>query len=223
MSRMAKPALIFDIDGTLVDSTDSVVEQLRALSREFAGRDISREEVIEIVHASGGSLPKILPLLIGETTEELLLQIRTRHGELLAMYNHLLKPYTGAIEVLDHLQKAGYKMAIFTSRPKWMIDGDPACTLLSTYFTAIIALEDAARAKPHPDGVFAALKALDTTAKHAVVIGDTVPDIQSAHAAEVKAIAITHGFGMRDDLVAAEADYVIDDLPALLPLLATWK
>jgi pyrophosphatase PpaX len=220
---MTKPALIFDIDGTLVDSTDSVVEQLRALSREFAGRDISRAEIIEIVHTSGGSLPKMLPLLLGETTEELLVKIRSRHGELLKMYNHLLKPYIGAIEVLDQLQKAGYKMAIFTSRPKWMIDGDPACTLLRPYFTAVIALEDTPRAKPYPDGVIAALAALDATAENAVVIGDTVPDIQSAHAASVKAIAVTHGFGARAELISAEADYVIDDLSSLLPLLASWE
>lgn len=220
---MTKPALIFDIDGTLVDSTDSVVEQLRALSREFAGRDISRDKIIEVVHTTGGSLPKILPLLLGETPEELLAQIKSRHGELLEMYKHLLKPYAGAIEVLDHLHKAGYKMAIFTSRPRWIIDGDPACTLLRAYFTAVIALEDTPRAKPHPDGVLASLAALGATAENAIVIGDTVPDIQSAHSAGVKAIAVTHGFGARNDLVAAGADYVIDDLPSLLLLLVGWK
>ncbi len=216
------PALIFDLDGTLVDSTDSVVEQLGALGREFGNREFTRDEIIDIVHSSGGSIHDILKIMLGETPEEVAAQIRARHGELLTQFNHLLKPYAGAIETLANLQEAGYSMAIFTSRTQWIIDGDPACKLLLPYFDAVISLEHTPRPKPHPDGVLAALAALGAKPGEALVIGDTVPDIQSGHDAGVKVAALTHGFGSRQDLVTAGADFIIDDLPSLLPILKAW-
>jgi pyrophosphatase PpaX len=131
---MKYKALIFDLDGTLVNSTDSVVAQLGAICREFGGIEVDADEIIDAVHRSGGAIGPILKELMGEQTAEQLAAIRTRHEVLLKTYRHLLKPYLGAVETLDTLHKRGYKMAIFTSRSRWIIDDDPACELLLPYF-----------------------------------------------------------------------------------------
>ncbi len=80
-------------------------------------------------------------------------------------------------------------------------------------------MQDGMRAKPAPDLVLKALADLPCAPDEAVMIGDTPADIGAAHAAGVRCVAITHGLGKLDELIAAGADHIIhslDELPAAL-------
>lgn len=215
-------ALIFDLDGTLIDSTDSVVAQLGTLAQEFGGSRPTQQTIVTAVHESGGSIPLMLEKLIGAAVfKQKAKAIAARHPAVLEQFKHLAKPYLGALEVLGILKERGCKLGIFTSRPQWIIDSDPSCAIILPYFDAVIAMEHAARPKPHPDGLLAALTALNVEPSQALMVGDMVSDIQSAHAAGVPAAALLHGFGGHADLAACNPEFILKDLSALLAIIET--
>ncbi len=217
MPSLKQKKIIFDLDGTLADSTDVVLYQLRTLAKEFGATPKTDEDIIEAVHSSGGAIHEILRLLLGDHGLDETI-IHARHSELITQSRHLIKPYLGAIKVLGALQGADYRLAIFTSRDKRMLQ-DPCCELLLPYFEVLISLEHVSKPKPHPEGVLAAAAALGADAQEVIMIGDTAPDILSGKAAKATTIGMTHGYGTRQSLEKAGADHIVDSFKELQDLL----
>lgn len=217
MSTLTQKKVIFDLDGTLADSSEPVLFQLHKLVEEFGTAPKTDEEIIHAVHSSGGAIKDILRILLGEHGIDEAL-IHARHSELIVESRHLIKPYLGVIETIEALQAAGYDLAIFTSRDKRMLQ-DPCCELLLPYFEVLISLEHVSKPKPHPEGVLAAAAALGVDAGDTIMVGDTAPDIVSGKTAGAVTIGITHGYGSKQSLEAAGADHIISSFEELRNLL----
>lgn len=196
--------VIFDLDGTLVDSNDAhVIAWTEALS-EF-GWAVAPERVRPLIGMGGD---KLLPALIGvaeDGREGRPIAGRRRH--LFARMVPDLRPFPGAAALLDALRARGTKTALASSAGAGDVDALLRVAGLVGRFTAVVTSDDVDASKPEPDLVATALARLGLHAGEALLIGDTRYDIEAARRAGVAALAFRCGGAPDDDLAAALAIY----------------
>jgi pyrophosphatase PpaX len=206
-------AILFDLDGTLINSIDHIVDCWQYAVRACLGREITREEV----------LPKVGRLLL-ETLEE---YAPGQGEELLAAYrayqvdshDSAVTLVSGTRETLEGLKQAGLLLAVVTSK------GVPAATMglnlfaLGPLFDALVTFEDTTRHKPNPDPLLVACERLGIEPAQALYVGDAVVDILAGKAAGMRTAGVTWGAGTRESITGAEPDYLFDSMPDILSLL----
>ena len=202
---MAFRCVLFDVDGTLVDSNDQHARAWVDAFREF-GFDVAYERARTLVGMGGD---KLIPAAVGLSKEE-------PRGEALATrraaifrdrYLKEVRPFPRVRELVDRLRAQGLTVAVATSaqpdelRPLLRIAG------LEDLLDDAASAEDAERSKPDPDIVAAALHQARCQAAESVMIGDTPYDIEAARAAGVPTIALRSGGWDDEGLGGAMAIY----------------
>jgi pyrophosphatase PpaX len=207
-------AVVFDADGTLFNSFELIVSAYRHVS-ETHGLPIP--EADEIKAQMGMSLPDIFEYFYpGQDIKTLL----HTNNTFVAANALKAEAFEGVRELLDDLTANDIKLAILTSGGATLhkilkrhdLDG---------YFSSVVHHERVARPKPDPEGFFLACQECDSSPENAVMVGDTVFDIktgQNAHA--LATIALTHGYGLAEDLAAARPDYIAHDLSEVNRIIA---
>ncbi len=196
--------VIFDLDGTLVDSNDAhVLAWVEALA-EF-GWTVTQEQVRPLVGMGGD---KLLPALVGiaEDGPEGL-PISRRRERLMARFVPTLRPFQGAKALLEALRKRGLRLAVASSGKHGDVEKLLALAGLQGHLDAVISADEAERSKPDPDIVETARAALDLPASEVVMIGDTRYDLEAARRAGITAIAFRCGGAPEDTLAGAAAIY----------------
>lgn len=193
--------LIFDIDGTLIDSNDA---HANAWKQVFDENGLS-VEFIKIRSAIGMGGDHLLPLLTGlsaDSTEGK--KLEQRRGEIFrAEYLPQLKAFPRTREMLELLKAKDYRIAIATSASAKDLHALLKQTNLEGLFDMKTSSSDVSSSKPDPDIVEAALKRAHLDARRALMVGDTPYDIEAAAKAGVKTIAFTSGGWTRDKLAQA--------------------
>lgn len=213
MDTSTRPlALIFDIDGTLVDSNYLHVE---AWTRTF--EEIGAPVAGWRVHRSIGlDSAKLLDALLGDRVDELSERATERHSELHQELSTRLRSFEGAQELIAHLNEAGVRVVLATSAPQKEFEKlQQVLDLDDNHYTATTA-DDVETAKPEPDVVEAALKLADVEADRAVMVGDTKWDAVAAARAGVRSIGVLSGGVGADELREGGAMAVFDDVAAIL-------
>ena len=210
-----RPALLFDLDGTLVDSVYQHVLAWRD-ALETAGIDLSIWRIHRRIGMSGGLF---LRALARETGRELSSaeaeRLRTLHDEGYQRRIAEVRPLPGAQDLLDMLTRAGVPWAIATS-------GADAPTRASLALfrlpegVPVITRDRVAYAKPNPDLFLAAAEALGRPITESFVVGDSVWDMLAAQRAQALGIGVLSGGYGREELQAAGAYRVYDDPRDLL-------
>ena len=209
---MPKQAILFDIDGTLVDSNDAHVDAWLEAFRA-AGLEFSREQIHEQIGKGGDNL---LPSLAPDLGEDERDRIDKLHGDLFkGRYLPQLKPFPGAVEILRHAAAAGQKVVLASSASGEELDHHADILEAKSILTATTSKDDVEHSKPCPD-IFA--KALEKSGcvspDDAIVVGDTPYDITAAGQIGVPAVAVRSGGFSDAQLAGAVAIY--DDVAALL-------
>jgi HAD superfamily hydrolase (TIGR01509 family) len=209
---MPKQAILFDIDGTLIDSNDAHIDAWLEAFRS-GGFDFSREQIHEQIGKGGDNL---LPSLAPDVGEEERERIDKLHGDLFkGRYLPHLKPFNGAVEILRHAAAAGQKVVLASSAGREELDHHVELLGAKSLLTATTSKDDVEHSKPCPD-IFA--KALEKSGcvapEEAIVVGDTPYDIMAARALGVPAIGVRAGGFSDEQLKDAVAIY--DDVAALL-------
>jgi HAD superfamily hydrolase (TIGR01509 family) len=198
-------AVIFDVDGTLVDSNDAQARSWVDALKEF-GYSVPFEKVRPLIGMGGD---KVLPETIGvQKDSEKGKQISKRRSEIFKeKYLPNVKPFPDAQKLLDRMRKQGLKLAIATSaqpdelRPLLQIVG--AADLIEDKTSA----RDVKSSKPDPDVMQVALKRVGYPPNEVVMIGDTPYDIEAARKVGVGTIAFRCGGWSDSDLAGAIAIY----------------
>lgn len=197
--------VIFDIDGTLVDSNDAHAHAWVAALAE-AGHDVAFDRVRRLIGKGGD---KVLPELTGldhEGAEGK--QISTRRGEIfMTNYVPQLKPFPKTRDLLMRLHAEGCKLIVATSAPQQELKALLAITGAAELFEERTTSDDAAHSKPDPDIVMVALRRSGLPASAVVMIGDTPYDIEAAGKAGVHAIGLRSGGWQDADLRDATATF----------------
>lgn len=184
MSEAGLRAVLFDLDGTLVDSMPSIAAALLQTLAEF-GHTTTAEAMMEAAGPSMTLLIQHLTGVAGEQAETIYASyLETYYGAFLTQAT----PLDGAEPLLDRLAAAGVALAIVTSKRE-----DGARSLLahlgwSERFPVVVGRETATAIKPAPEPALHALAALDLPVDAAAFVGDTGEDMQCARAAGIPAI-----------------------------------
>jgi pyrophosphatase PpaX len=202
--------VLFDLDGTLIDSVALIRESHRHAVRSVLGVDLPDEVLVANV---GRPLIDQMRAFSPERADELLRVYREwNHANTAA----ILRAFPGVDDLLVRLREAGRRLAIVTSKSHPTVDLAFDVLPIRHHFAAVVAAEDTMRHKPDPEPVLNALGRLGAGADGACYVGDAPFDIRAGKAAGVTAIGVTWGFFTRSALAAAEPDLVVDTPEELL-------
>jgi pyrophosphatase PpaX len=208
-------ALLFDLDGTLIDSIELILGSARYAFVDFAGRAPTDEEWRAGI---GRPLQTVLREYAPDDAEAQRLFTRYREYQL-QHHDRLVTAYAGVVETLQGFAEAGHPMALVTSKSDWMAEKALVHVGLAGLIPVIVGCDSCVNHKPHPEPVERALALLGASAANALFVGDSPHDIESGRAAGVGTVGVTWGAFHRHELEEAGADVVIDrieELPALL-------
>ncbi|MPY89887.1 MAG: HAD-IA family hydrolase [Luteitalea sp.] len=211
----ARPAMLFDLDGTLVDSVyEHVLAWREAL--ESAGIRLSVWRIHRRIGMSGGLL---INALLRETGAKLsadeVVRLQRAHAEAYARLVPHVRPLPGAQELLESLTRSGVPWAIATSGR--MESARPALeSLRIAPETPVITRDKVVHAKPDPDLFLAAASRLGVDIAHSVVVGDSVWDLLAARRANALGVGLLSGGYGEEELVRAGAYRVYEDPADLL-------
>ena len=208
-------AVIFDIDGTLIDSVDAHARAWQEALGEF-GYAVPFADVRHQIGKGGDQLmPVFVPPgdleRIGEALEQ-------RRGQLFkAKYLATLRPFPAVRTLVEHILAAGQRVALASSAKADEVDAYKRIAGIDDLIAHDTSSDDAERSKPHPDIFQAALAKLgDLPPSHAIVVGDTPYDAQAAGKAGLAAVGVLCGGFPESELRAAGCCAIYRDPADLL-------
>ncbi len=207
-------AMIFDLDGTLVDT---VYAHVFAWQRAFAesGLAIDGWRIHRRIGMSGGLFARAAARELGrEINAEQEEALQQRHGELYRQFLPERRPLPGAVELLGTLRRNGVVFGIATSGRRPEIDASLDALRIGGD-TVVIERRDVARAKPEPDLFLACQARLGVPAAECYVIGDAVWDLLAARRAGMLSVGLLSGGYGEDELLASGAFRVYRDTAEL--------
>ena len=212
----ARPiAVLFDLDGTLIDSIGLLLASVRHAFEGFNGRAPTEQEwVVGIGTPLGKQLQAFCKS--DEQLEAVTMRYRTFQR---ASHDRLTTAFPGTLEVLGTLAAAGHPMGIVTSKSNEMMDRALVLTGIGPYMTSTIGCDSCSLHKPDPFPVRMALGELGYDASEAVFVGDSPHDINSGNSAGVVSIAALWGPFTRDQLQIANPAHYLDDISKLPSLI----
>ncbi|MFQ3322444.1 MAG: phosphoglycolate phosphatase [Pseudomonadales bacterium] len=205
---------IFDFDGTLVDSVDSIVTAMQAAIADVTLPERSHSQVSNII---GLGLSEALQTLFPGIKDKLAKQTAERYSYHFINSDTDLVLFEGVEAVLQNLTAAGHSLSIATGKSRRGLDRVFGYSSLKQYFP-YSRCADETRSKPHPLMLNELLTETGIEASDAVMIGDTTYDIKMAVNAGVKSIGVSYGVHSSEQLMEAGAERVIDRFDELLGL-----
>jgi pyrophosphatase PpaX len=206
---MRFPFVLFDFDGTVVDSGTMILASFQHATRTVLDRELSDAELLAAV---GTPLTEQMRLIDRERAEELVETYRA-HNEPL---HEALEPCTGMLEALQELKDEGRRLGVVTAKRRSTVELAFAVLPLRDYFDVVLAAEDATRHKPDPEPLLLALDRLGARPAEAAYVGDSPFDVAAAKAAGLFAIAVTWGGIHSEEALRAESPDAVVSTPAEL-------
>jgi HAD superfamily hydrolase (TIGR01509 family) len=210
----APGALLFDLDGTLVDTVGRRIEGWQAALAEV-GVNVDDDRVAAFIGADGKHLAREVSAAAGHSlAEDVIARVDRRAGALFSQLNHDPHPLPGAAELLQALLDGPLPFAIATSSlgAQVMASVD---VLRLTHRPTIVDGEHVEHAKPAPDLLLLAAERMGTPPERCWYVGDAVWDFLACRAAGMTGVGVPTGAAGADELLAAGADVVIDALDEL--------
>lgn len=209
--------VIFDMDGTLLNTLEDLGDSVNYALRQFGMPEITYAQAASYI---GNGVARLVALSMEGGTEN------PRYDEVFAVFvahysehcRDKTKPYDGMLDLLAKLRDKGYKTAVVSNKY------DEAVKELAEFHFAgllpvAIGETKEIRRKPAPDTVIQALKELNSTVEESVYIGDSEVDILTAKNSNMDCISVTWGFRSREELIESGATVLIDTMDELMALL----
>lgn len=214
-------AVLFDLDGTLIDTPGVIVETAQAVLRSLGRGEADPARVRATI---GLPLQEAFADLLGAEASSALAQeavarYRERWRAEVSPRVHTLR-FPGALEGLQALRARGLKLAVVTGKTQAGADGTVEAAGLRPLFDFVGGYDAAPRPKPHADLALLALERLAIAPGEAVLVGDALLDLGMARAAGVRSIAVTWGAQPEETLRAERPDWVARSVPELFRILA---
>lgn len=181
--------LVFDWDGTLMDSAAAIVAAIRAACRDL---DIAEPSEERARHVIGLGLGDALRHAVPQLPEARYPQMVERYRHHYLSRDHELNLFAGVETMIAELAEAGYMLAVATGKSRLGLDRALKASGLQAYFHDS-RCADECHSKPHPQMLEELMGAFGTPAARTVMIGDTTHDLQMAANANVASLAVTYG------------------------------
>ena len=195
--KSSKKLVIFDMDGTLVDSSLTIVNAINYVRSKLSLAPLTKEVILTKVND-----PELNPALFFYETEEFTPQQEEWFSEYYTN-NHEkeLQLYDGIEELLKELKERGYFLAVATNAYRGSTLESLGHLKIVDYFSSIACYDDVGRGKPAPDMLEKNLKDVNVKAKDAIFVGDSERDLMAANTLEMDYIMINWGFSDYEDAI----------------------
>ncbi len=203
--------IVFDWDGTVMDSTAVIANSIQAASRDL-DLPVPSDEVAR--HVIGLGLDQALRYAVPDCEPG-------RHVDLVARYRHhffsqenAMPLFAGAEQLMQELRDDGYYLAVATGKNRNGLDRALKASNMAQYFHST-RTADQTVSKPDPTMLHEIMEELDVSAPRALMVGDTTHDLQMAINAGVASLAMTHGAHPPEQLLALQPLAMLDDFQGL--------
>ncbi len=203
-------AVLFDLDGTLLDTIELIVASYRHTARTCLGRDMDEADILARL---GEPLVVTMRDLSAGRVDELIAVYRQFN---LAEHDRLVKLVPGVPDTLQALRNRGLRLAVVSSKIRHTVEKGLNLFRLATFFDVVIGLEDCPAHKPDPGPLLEALHRLGVEPASAVMVGDSLADILAARAAGVRSVAVGWSRLAPETIAAAAPDATISAMSELL-------
>lgn len=206
-------AVLFDLDGTLLDTIALILASFRHATTTVLGAPLPDAVLLRNV---GVPLAAQMAEFDPERAEELLAVYRAHNGEI---HDDMVEAYPGTGEALTIIGRSGMPMAVVTSKSRPLAERGLDITGLRDHFPVVVACEDTERHKPDPAPLELAADTLGVDLRYCVYVGDSPHDVAAARQGGAVAIGVTWGVTSEAEMIAARPDAVIDSIDELIVLL----
>ena len=211
--------VIFDLDGTLIDSLNDLAD---ASNKALAECGYPPHAVERYRFFVGNGVIRLIECILPENarTEDNIRKVHEGFDKYYSQgYNVHTRPYKGIRELLDHLHEQGIMTAVASNKP----DGFTQLIvkeMLGDSFDCVCGKKDGFEKKPDPGIIFHIMEKLGVSPEEVLLAGDSDVDIHTAHNAHIKSIGCTWGFRPREELEEAGADNIVDSPDKILSIAA---
>ena len=218
-------AIVWDLDGTLIDSAPDLGTALNALLREHGQAEQGSREVRSMIGDGAARLVERGFAASGHIVRDA--QLSRLVQRFMTIYAECAtdetRPYPGALEALQQIRDAGIRQGICTNKPEAITRQILLDLSLAEYFDAVVGGDTTPKKKPDPLPLRDCLQALGVNPIDSLMIGDSAVDVATAKAANMPVGLVTHGYS-REPVENLPADFLIYDLSSLPDILtkATW-
>lgn len=215
---METKVIIFDFDGTLCDTRSNIIIAFRA-TMEHLGLDMRDEETCGAT--IGLTLRDGFKSMYPEFDDAKIDYCVETYRQIFAERRKELMPdlFPGVKETLEALRKRGHRMTIATSRLTDSLMLFMRHHGIDHYFEYAVGSDSVTHHKPHPEPALKTLRELNIAPSEAIMVGDMPVDIAMAHNAGIRAIGVDYGNATREELEAAEADWIVDSITKILEII----
>ena len=211
---MRYPTVLFDLDGTLVDSGAIILASFKHAARTVLARDVEEEQIAALV--GGSNLHDQMRVLSPAHVDELVRVYREHNRPL----HDELQAFEGVEELMETLSKQGRKLGIVTAKGRQTVDLAFGVLSLERYFDAVVTADMTDRHKPDPAPVLKALELLESEPADAAFVGDSPYDVAAGKAAGVFTVAVSWGkIHPEERLLEAGADFLVHSPRELFDVL----
>lgn len=216
---MTRPdALLFDLDGTLLDTAPDMGGALNRLRVEEGREPLPAAAIRPVVSHGGAALVQLaFPDAAGDAFERLRLRFLDLYAANIADHTRM---FPGLETVLDAIEQQGLRWGVVTNKPAWLTDPLMARLELDRRAGCIVSGDTVAERKPHPLPLLHAAGMIGVAPSRCVYVGDAERDIVAGRAAGMTTVVAAYGYiGVEDDVASWQATAIVDTPLQLLPLI----
>lgn len=206
------PTILFDLDGTLLDSIELILNSAR-----YAFQKLDREPPPDDEWRAGVGIPLFTMFArYGRDEAEVAQLLAAYHEYQIANHDRLIRCYDDVVTTVAELRARGHELAIVTSKSEALAMRGLAYVGLARHMDTIVGCDTSTRHKPDPEPVNIALHRLDCRSEDAIFVGDSIHDVNAGNAAGVRTVAATWGAGTREELEPGHPTMILDGIAELL-------
>lgn len=216
--NIMKKLVVFDLDGTLIDSVPDIADCLNITLKEYGFATCDYIEVAQMIGNGARNLVKsaVKTQLSDQKIDEIL-------GAYTKVYasckNEKTKVYSGIKETLVELKKRGYELAIFTNKPQVVTENVYETYFKGFGFYKVVGVSPEVKRKPDPSVVFSMMQELCVSPENTYFVGDGEADAEVAINAGVNGISVLYGYRTKEQLSVVGAKTFVNSATELLDVL----
>lgn len=208
--------IIFDFDGTLANTEESIIKAFQKTLRELNLPPVEDSKIKKLIGLSLKTTFEKTTKLKDESLEEAIKLYRKNYDEIAPK---TVKLFPEVKETLKELRQKGIKIALVSSKGEKALKKLLANLEINHFFSLIIGEEKMKKEKPAPNIINAILKKQNIESKAALIVGDTIYDVQMGKNANCRTCAVSYGYGNLDEVKKQLPDHIIKNFSELLKIV----
>ena len=217
-------AVLFDLDGTLLDTVADIALALNRTMLEYGCNPLAESEVRRMIGRGSPILIERAAAAQGRSLDDaaqaaMLERFFHHYGELEESNEDRARPYPGAAESLHAVHHVGVRTAVVTNKQHRFADALLRRLGLAGWVDVVVGGDTCVRRKPDPQPLLFACESLQVPLSESLMVGDSVNDVQAARAAGIPVVCVSYGYNEGRDPRTLDCDSLLDslaDLPALI-------